>query len=166
MTGWVGVGVRACVRARARVCVWVSAHVCMCANTCTHAHIKEGGQHGQRLITGVLHMPGRRPSTQSRYKLESCVCMCVRACVSLCVCVCVNLRLCADVCVCAEGGGLHGGCSRKGKFSTGNVPHPSQKNKGKLRTSEKILSALERKGLQSPKDTQDNKAASHHSGDV
>ena len=47
------------------------------------------------------------------------------------------------------------GFFRRGKFRTGNIPHLSQKSRGKFRTSQ-ILSALQTKGilvLRSPKDT-------------
>ena len=60
------------------------------------------------------------------------------------------------------------GFFRRGKFRTGNIPHLSQKARGKFRTSQ-ILSALQTKGilvLRSPKDTQYNKATSNDSAYV
>ena len=55
------------------------------------------------------------------------------------------------------GGGAVWGFFRRGKFCTGNIPHPFQKIKGKI---PHLL------GLQSPKDTQHSKAAGNSSCDV
>ena len=70
----------ACVRARARLCVYMCVYVCPCVYTCVWV----------RMCAFVRVYPSVRA--------RLCVCVCVCVCVRVRVCVCVRACVCPPAC--------------------------------------------------------------------